>query len=113
MSQAQLMNRWEPLIKKAARRFAVPAGWIREVMRFESGGRTMMAENVRIASSQGALGLMQLQRGTYADMRALFALGRDPFNPHDNVFAGAAYLRWLHGKYGYPAMFEAYDDGPA
>jgi len=26
--------------------------------------------------------------------------------------AGAAYLRWLHQKYGYPAMFAAYNAGP-
>ena len=112
MSYAQLMKRWDPLIVKAAKRFNVPDKWIREVMRIESGGRTMMAENRRIVSSQGALGLMQIQRGTYAEMRAQYRLGPDPFNPHDNIFAGAAYLRWLRGKYGYPAMFEAYDDGP-
>jgi len=95
MSYGQLMQRWEPLIKKAAKRFNVPAPWIREVMRIESGGRTMMAENVRIVSSEGALGLMQIQRGTYAEMRQQYGLGRDPFDPHDNIYAGAAYLRWL------------------
>jgi len=26
--------------------------------------------------------------------------------------AGTAYLRWLHQKYGYPAMFAAYNAGP-
>lgn len=112
MSHAELMTRWEPLIKKAARRFTVPASWIREVMRIESGGRTMMAENTHIVSSQGALGLMQVQPGTYAEMRMQYRLGPDPFDPHDNIFAGAAYLRWLRGKYGFPTMFEAYDDGP-
>lgn len=112
MSGAQLMKRWEPFIKSAARRFTIPASWIREVIRIESGGRTMTAENVRIVSSQGALGLMQLLPGTYAEMRAQYGLGRDPFDPHDNIFAGAAYLRWLRGKYGFPTMFEAYDDGP-
>jgi soluble lytic murein transglycosylase-like protein len=112
MSHAQLMKRWEPIIKNAAKRFGVPTSWIREVMRIESGGRTMMAENARIVSSQGALGLMQVQPGTYSEMRAQYGLGPDPFDPHDNIFAGAAYLRWLRGKYGYPAMFEAYDDGP-
>ena len=112
MSYGQLMQRWEPFIKKAAKRFNVPAPWIREVMRIESGGRTMMAENVRIVSSEGALGLMQIQRGTYAEMRQQYGLGSDPFDPHDNIYAGAAYLRWLRGKYGFPTMFEAYDDGP-
>ena len=113
MSSVQLMKRWEPFIKSAARRFTIPASWIREVMHIESGGRTMMAENIRIVSSQGALGLMQLLPGTFAEMSAQYGLGRDPFDPHDNIFAGAAYLRWLRGKYGFPTMFEAYNDGPA
>jgi hypothetical protein len=26
--------------------------------------------------------------------------------------AGAAYLSWLHRRYGFPAMFVAYNDGP-
>jgi hypothetical protein len=112
LNRAQLMRRWNPIIAKAAKRFGVPATWIREVMRIESGGRTMMAETTRIVSSQGALGLMQLRPGTYAEMREQYRLGPDPFDPHDNIFAGTAYLRWLRSKYGYPAMFEAYDDGP-
>ena len=36
----------------------------------------------------------------------------NPFDAHDNIMAGAAYLRWLHQKYGYPAMFAAYNAGP-
>jgi hypothetical protein len=55
---------------------------------------------------------MQLMPSTYRDMRADFGLGPDPFAPRDNIFAGAAYLRRLKGKYGYPAMFAAYNDGP-
>jgi hypothetical protein len=55
---------------------------------------------------------MQLSPETYADMRAEYGLGRDPFEPHDNIVAGAAYLRWLYLKYGYPTMFAAYNDGP-
>ena len=112
MSNVELMKRWEPFIKKAARHFSVPVSWVREVMRIESGGRTMLTTNRRIVSSQGALGLMQIQPGTYAEMRAQFGLGTDAFDPHDNIFAGAAYLRLLRGRYGFPAMFEAYNDGP-
>jgi hypothetical protein len=58
------------------------------------------------------MGIMQVEPGTYEEMRAQYGLGADPYDPHDNVMAGAAYLRWLHGKYGYPAMFAAYNDGP-
>jgi soluble lytic murein transglycosylase-like protein len=55
---------------------------------------------------------MQLMPGTYAEMRAKHNLGADPYNPHDNIIAGAAYLRWLHGRYGFPAMFAVYNFGP-
>ncbi len=112
MSCAELMKRWEPLIKTASRQFEVPADWIREVIRLESGGRTMLGDNMQMVSSRGALGLMQLLPATYSEMRSQYGLGKDPFNPRDNIFAGAAYLKWLRGKYGYPAMFAAYNEGP-
>jgi soluble lytic murein transglycosylase-like protein len=112
MSFAQLMNRWDPLIKIAAKRFDVPENWIRAVMRIESGGRTMLGENQPIISSAGAMGLMQLMPETYKNMRAQYRLGADPYDPHDNILAGTAYLRFLRAKYGYPAMFAAYNDGP-
>jgi Transglycosylase SLT domain len=111
MSGRELIERWDPLITDAAKRFKIPAAWIRDVMRSESGGRTFL-NGQPIASSRGALGLMQVEPGTYAEMAAQYRLGDDPFNPQDNIYAGAAYLRWLHGKYGFPAMFAAYNDGP-
>jgi soluble lytic murein transglycosylase-like protein len=106
------MQRWTPLIAEASKRFGVPQSWIRAVMLAESGGRTMLSENRPIISSAGAMGLMQLMPSTYADMRAQYGLGPDPYDPHDNVIAGAAYLRWLREKYDYPQMFAAYNDGP-
>ena len=112
MSHAELMGRWNKLVARASKRFGVPESWIRAVMRAESGGRTLLAENKPIVSGAGAMGLMQLMPSTYEDMRAQYGLGRDPFDPHDNIFAGAAYLRFLRGKYGYPTMFAAYNDGP-
>jgi hypothetical protein len=36
----------------------------------------------------------------------------DPYDPRDNVLAGAAYLSWLYERYGYPRMFAAYNAGP-
>jgi membrane-bound lytic murein transglycosylase B len=81
-------------------------------MRQESGGRTMLAENLPIVSSTGAMGIMQLMPGTYAEMATQYRLGADPHNPRDNILAGAAYLKWLKSRYGYPAMFAAYNDGP-
>jgi hypothetical protein len=111
MSAKDLMQRWEPIIGDAAKRFKIPAAWIRNVMRSESGGRTIL-NGQPIVSDKGALGLMQVVPGTYAEMAAQYQLGGDPFDPRDNIYAGAAYLRWLHGKYGFPAMFAAYNTGP-
>lgn len=112
MAPRDLMKRWDPLIVEAARKVHIPEKYIRAVMRMESGGRTMLAENQPITSSTGAMGLMQLMPETYAEMRAQMGLGTNAYDPHDNVLAGAAYLRFLYKKYGYPAMFAAYNDGP-
>jgi soluble lytic murein transglycosylase-like protein len=112
MSFGQLMSRWDPEIALASKRFSVPQLWIRAVMRAESGGRTMLGPNQPIRTSAGALGLMQIMPSTYDDMRKAYRLGPDPFDPHDNITAGTAYLHWLYGKYGYPEMFAAYNDGP-
>ena len=112
MSSSALMERWEPIIQRASEKFHIPAQWIRAVMRQESGGRTVLADNSPIMSAAGALGIMQVMPGTYSQMAAQYNLGADPFDPRDNIYAGAAYLNWLHHKYGYPAMFAAYNDGP-
>jgi hypothetical protein len=112
MSPTQLLDRWSPLIKEASRRFGVAEDWIRAVMRMESGGRTALDDKRPITSSAGAMGIMQLMPDTYRDMRQQYGLGTNPYDPHDNVLAGTAYLRWLYGKYGYPKMFAAYNAGP-
>ncbi len=65
-----------------------------------------------ITSRAGAMGLMQVMAATYAAMRALHRLGPDPYDPHDNIMAGAAYLRAMHDQFGYPGLFAAYNAGP-
>ncbi len=112
MSASALLDRWSPLVETASKRFGVPQAWIRTVMRMESGGRTMSSDTQPITSRAGAMGLMQVMPGTYREMRWQYGLGANAYDPHDNVFAGAAYLRWLHAKYGFPAMFAVYNDGP-
>ena len=112
MSAAALINRWDADIQRASTRFKVPQGWIRSVMEAESGGRTMSSETRPITSDKGAMGLMQLMPETWHEWRASLGLGNDPYDPHDNITAATAYLRFLHSKYGYPAMFAAYNDGP-
>ncbi|HEY4940155.1 MAG TPA: lytic transglycosylase domain-containing protein [Rhizomicrobium sp.] len=112
MSPKELMDRWNPLIAVASRRFGISESWIRAVTRMESGGRTMQEENQPITSSPGAMGLMQVMPGTYREMREQYRLGANAYDPQDNVLAGTAYLRWLYQKYGYPAMFAGYNAGP-
>lgn len=112
MSFSQLMKRWDPTIAEAAKKYGVPQPWIRAVVQIESGGRTMLGENQPIKSNMGAMGLMQLMPETYNDMRVQNGLGKNPYDPHDNIMAGTAYLKFLRARYGYPQMFAAYNDGP-
>ena len=94
-------------IAEAAQRFGIPAAWIRAVLRAESAG------DARAISSAGAMGLMQIMPDTWAALRLRYRLGNDPYDPRDNIFAGAAYLREMHDRYGdVSAMLAAYNAGP-
>jgi len=105
------IDRWHPFIAEAAIRSQMLESWIRAVMKAESGGRTLL--NGRpIISPAGAMGLMQLLPMTYQDMRAQHGFGPDPYEPRDNILAGAAYLRAMYDRFGYPGLFAAYNAGP-
>src|SRR5689334_1260673 len=112
MPQDQLIDRWEPFIKEASARYSIPEKWIRTIIRIESGGRTMLLGRP-ITSGAGAMGVMQLMRDTYSEMSANNGLGSNPYDVHDNILAGTAYLRELYNRYGYPRLFAAYNAGPA
>ncbi|MEI3853607.1 MULTISPECIES: DUF736 family protein [unclassified Ensifer] len=94
-------------VNDAARRFAIPTSWIRSVMRVESAGE------VHALSRSGAMGLMQIMPDTWAELGARHHLGDDPYDPRDNILAGAAYLREMHDRYGAPGFLAAYNAGPA
>ena len=102
---------WGPYITEASRRFDMPDRWIRAVMHVESGGHEFLAGRP-ITSPVGAMGLMQLMPATYEEMRAENHLGDDPYDPHNNILAGAAYLRMMYDLYGVPAFLAAYNAGP-
>ncbi|SIT13684.1 lytic transglycosylase domain-containing protein [Insolitispirillum peregrinum] len=93
-------------IAEAAQRFELPATWIRAVMRAESDG------DPRATSPKGAIGLMQIMPETWAELRVRYRLGDDPYDPHDNIVAGAAYIRELFDRYGSPEWIAAYNAGP-
>jgi hypothetical protein len=82
-------------VEEASRRFGVPVRWIRAVIDVESAG------NARAKSPKGAMGLMQIMPE------------KDPYDPHDNILAGTAYLRELRDRFGAPGFLAAYNAGPA
>lgn len=95
-------------IAEASQRFGIPEHWIRAVLRAESAG------DVRAISSAGAIGLMQVMPDTWAGLRVRYRLGRDPYDPRDNILAGTAYLREMWDRYGnVAAMLAAYNAGPS
>jgi Transglycosylase SLT domain len=94
-------------IAEASQRFGIPSSWIRAVMKAESLG------DVHAVSPKGAMGLMQIMPETWAYLRARYGFGANPYDPHDNIMAGAAYLRELHDRYGTSGFLAAYNAGPA
>jgi soluble lytic murein transglycosylase-like protein len=100
------VNPYAGHIAEASRRFGIPESWIRAVMRVESRGQ------VKAVSPKGAIGLMQIMPDTWAGLRLRYRLGRNPQDPHDNILAGAAYLREMHDRYGAAGFLAAYNAGP-
>lgn len=95
-------------IAEASRRYGIPERWVRAVLRAESAG------DVCAVSSAGAMGLMQVMPDTWAGLRVRYHLGRNPYDPRDNIHAGTAYLREMWDRYrDIAAMLAAYNAGPA
>ena len=105
-ANAPSVNPFAAFITEASKRFTVPEYWIRSVMRVESAGE------VRARSRKGAMGLMQIMPETWKELRARYGLGTDPYDPRDNILAGAAYIRELYDRYGAPGFLAAYNAGP-
>jgi len=91
------------LAQEAAGYYSLPAELVLAVMRVES------AFDARAVSRAGALGLMQLMPGTASDMFV-----DDPFDPRQNVFGGARFLRILVNRFGGDVALAvaAYNAGP-
>ena len=108
VSTVGTVDPWAAHIAEAAKRFAIPERWIRAVMAAESTG------DRAARSPRGAIGLMQIMPRTWRDLRGRYGLGNDPWQPRDNILAGAAYLLEMHDRYGsIAAMLAAYNAGPA
>jgi Transglycosylase SLT domain len=106
-ARSEPVDRFAKIIDEASGRFSVPARWIRAVMQVESGG------DEHANSSRGAMGLMQFMPGTWVELSVRYGLGLDPFDAHDNIIAGAAYLKEMHDRFGSAGFLAAYHAGPA
>lgn len=93
-----------PLVNEIAEREGLTPDLLRAVIEKESS-RLPCA-----VSPKGALGLMQLMPGTAAELGVT-----DPFDPAENVTAGARLLRRLLARYGgdLALALGAYNAGPA
>jgi soluble lytic murein transglycosylase-like protein len=106
-SRTASTDRFVKFVEEASDRFAVPARWIRAVIKIESGG------DEHAISPRDAMGLMQLMPGTWVELSVRYGLGLDPFDPHDNILAGAAYLKEMHDRFGSTGFLAAYHAGPS
>ena len=94
---------YDEIIKEAAETYALDPQLIRAVMRAES------AFNPMVVSPAGAQGLMQLMPALAEQMGVT-----DPFDPRQNIMAGARYLRWLLdlNRGNIPLTLAGYNAGP-
>ncbi|HPY96675.1 MAG TPA: transglycosylase SLT domain-containing protein [Candidatus Cloacimonadota bacterium] len=96
------LDRYEPIINKAADKYDIDKSLIKAVIAQESYG------NHKAISPVGAKGLMQLMDGTANDLGV-----KDPFNPEENIMAGAKYLKQQLNKFKSNELaLAAYNAGP-
>jgi len=100
-------DRIAAFVAEASQRFAIPPSLILAVMRVESLGDRLAL------SPKGAMGLMQIMPDTWSELRSRYGLGADPYDAHDNIVAGAAYLREMRDRYGERGYLAAYNAGPS
>lgn len=83
-------------IDRAADRQGIPRNLVHALVKVESG------KNPNAVSNDGAKGLSQLLDGTGREWHARLNVGGryNPFDHRQNVFIGAAYLRYLLDMYG-------------
>ncbi len=103
--------RYRDLVAEQAWQIGIADDWIFAVMRQES----VFARTV--ASSAGAIGLMQLMPKTAAEVAAEVGLGTpsrwDLFDPNRNIALGASYLARMRDRFGHVALATAaYNAGP-
>jgi soluble lytic murein transglycosylase-like protein len=58
------------------------------------------------------MALIQVMPNTYENLRQGLGFGIDPFDPQDDIIAGAALLAAMYNGFGSPGLLAAYDAGP-
>ncbi len=96
-------SKFARIIHEAAVAAGLDPGLVRAVIKVESDF------NPRCLSRAGAMGLMQLMPGTAREVGCA-----DPWDPRQNVFGGAAYLRRMFDRFGGDPdlALAAYNAGP-
>ncbi len=82
-------RRYDTLLREAAAYYRLPFAFLKAIVSVES------AFSPHVVSEKGAMGLMQLMPRTARAMGVT-----DPFDPRQNVFGGARYLRGLANRFG-------------
>jgi soluble lytic murein transglycosylase-like protein len=82
-------KQFDAIIERAANSAQIESNLLRAVITVESGF------NARAVSKCGAMGLMQLMPATASRFGAL-----NPYDPRENVYAGALYLKFLMNRFG-------------
>lgn len=82
-------RRYEPWIRGAAKLYQLPESLVRAVIHTESN------YHPNVVSSAGAMGLTQLMPST-----ARFLGVTRPFDPRQNIYGGAKFLRLLANRFG-------------
>jgi soluble lytic murein transglycosylase-like protein len=96
-------NTYDELIRQHSEANGIDPRLVKAVMIVESNG------NPRAISNKGAQGLMQIMPDT-----AQFLELRNPFDPNENIEAGARYLKWLYDLFAgnLELVLAAYNAGP-
>lgn len=97
------VTRFDAIIRKAAEHYRLPFALIKAVAKVESNF------DPQAVSRAAAKGLMQLIDATAAKMKVT-----DPFDPQQNIFGGARYLRYLVNMFEGDLVMTtaAYNAGP-
>jgi soluble lytic murein transglycosylase-like protein len=84
-------NPFAAFVTEASKRGG-PEHWIRAVLQVESGGK------LQARPQKGAMEVMQIMPKTWAELRARYGLGADPYDPRQHVDRPGSGVMMLDGR---------------